>query len=443
MRREGYVTMFDPFQLKYGKKLGGLLLIPQLLGDLFWSASVLAALGATISIILDMNATLAIIISAAVAIFYTFMGGLYSVAYTDVIQLLFIAVGLVIAFPFAITHSAVDLSRVSENWAGHIPRQTVGSYIDVGLLTICGGIPWQALFQRVLACRDVRVAIVSTLIASILCWSLAIPPIIMGIAGAAADWNATAYDGPIPIPDNMKSYILPLALNFLTPLPVAILGIGAISAAVMSSADSCILSSSSVLTKNIYHDIIRPKASQRELAWVLRISIVIMGTIGTLIAILSDTIYGLFILCSDLMYVVLFPQLTLVLYMPQSNSYGCLAGFCVSFLLRLLSGEPVLSLAPAIRYPWYDEASKQQLFPFRTLIMLIGTLCIVCVSLLTNFLFKRELLPQRYDVLKCLRHRTITRRYSMGSAHQSQRSHDNDADEAVELKANKAADPLM
>ena len=45
MRDEGYITMFDPFQLKYGKKMGGLLFIPQLLGDLFWSASVLAALG--------------------------------------------------------------------------------------------------------------------------------------------------------------------------------------------------------------------------------------------------------------------------------------------------------------------------------------------------------------------------------------------------------------
>ncbi|BFZ03438.1 hypothetical protein BsWGS_06477 [Bradybaena similaris] len=50
--------------------------------------------GATISIILDMNATLAIVVSAAVAIIYTFFGGLYSVAYTDVIQLFFIAIGL-------------------------------------------------------------------------------------------------------------------------------------------------------------------------------------------------------------------------------------------------------------------------------------------------------------------------------------------------------------
>lgn len=59
----------------------------------------------------------------------------------------------------------------------------------------------------------------------------------------------------------MRSYILPLALHYLTPLPVAIIGIGAISAAVMSSCDSTILSSSSVFTKNVYHDIVRRQVS--------------------------------------------------------------------------------------------------------------------------------------------------------------------------------------
>ncbi|RUS88280.1 hypothetical protein EGW08_003982 [Elysia chlorotica] len=411
MRGEGFVTMFDPFQLKYGKKMGGLLFIPQLLGDLFWSAAVLAALGATISIILDINGTLAIIISAAVAIFYTFMGGLYSVAYTDVIQLLFIAVGLVVAFPFSLVNSAVDLERVSDTWLGHIPTNTIASYIDLYLLCICGGIPWQAIYQRVLACKTVRVAQVSTAIASVFALLMAIPPVIMGVAGSAADWNATDYDGPIPLPDDMIAYILPLTLNHLSPLPIAIMGIGAISAAVMSSADSCILSTSSVLTKNIYQDIIRPKASETELVWVLRISIIVVGILGTLIAIFSNTIYGLYILCSDLMYVILFPQLTIILWMPQSNAYGSLVGFLVSFGLRLLSGEPVLGLKPAIFFPGYDADNEVQLFPFRTFIMLVGAVCIIGVSIVTNFLFLRGIVPRRFDVLKCLRLRTISMRY--------------------------------
>ena len=50
------------------------------------------------SVILDLPYTLCIWISAAVAIVYTLMGGLYSVAYTDVIQLTLIFISLVSSY---------------------------------------------------------------------------------------------------------------------------------------------------------------------------------------------------------------------------------------------------------------------------------------------------------------------------------------------------------
>ena len=47
------------------------------------------------SIVLDLSYTLCIWISAAVAITYTLLGGLYSVAYTDIIQLVLMFVSMV------------------------------------------------------------------------------------------------------------------------------------------------------------------------------------------------------------------------------------------------------------------------------------------------------------------------------------------------------------
>lgn len=44
---------------------------------------------------MDISSNLAMAVSAAVAIIYTLMGGLYSVAYTDVIQLTLVFFGLV------------------------------------------------------------------------------------------------------------------------------------------------------------------------------------------------------------------------------------------------------------------------------------------------------------------------------------------------------------
>ena len=45
MRKEGYITMLDPLQECFGGRMGGLLFIPALCGEVFWSAGILAALG--------------------------------------------------------------------------------------------------------------------------------------------------------------------------------------------------------------------------------------------------------------------------------------------------------------------------------------------------------------------------------------------------------------
>lgn len=41
--------MLDPFQRRFGARWGGVLFFPALLGEIFWSAAVLNALGATLS----------------------------------------------------------------------------------------------------------------------------------------------------------------------------------------------------------------------------------------------------------------------------------------------------------------------------------------------------------------------------------------------------------
>ena len=51
--------------------------------------------GATISVIISTDVRVSVIVSALIATLYTLVGGLYSVAYTDVVQLFCIFVGLV------------------------------------------------------------------------------------------------------------------------------------------------------------------------------------------------------------------------------------------------------------------------------------------------------------------------------------------------------------
>jgi len=98
MRDAEYLTMIDPFTQKYGR-WGALQALPAAVSEVFWSASILAALGSTLQVILHIDVNTSIIISAVIAVCYTLFGGLISVAYTDVFQLFFIAFGLVCFSP--------------------------------------------------------------------------------------------------------------------------------------------------------------------------------------------------------------------------------------------------------------------------------------------------------------------------------------------------------
>lgn len=74
-------------------------------------------------------------------------------------------------------------------------------------------------------------------------------------------WNETDYVGPWPLEETQMSMILPMVLQHLTPNIISFLGLGAVSAAVMSSADSSILSASSMFARNIYKVIFRQRVS--------------------------------------------------------------------------------------------------------------------------------------------------------------------------------------
>ena len=117
-------------------------------------------------------------------------------------------------------------------------------------------------------------------------------------------------------------------------------------------------------------------------------------------ALTIKSIYSLWALCSDLVFVILFPQLLCAIYVPFVNTYGSVAAYCIGLILRLGGGEAVIGLPPFIKYPLYDEKLKKQLFPFRTLAMLVSLLTLILVSLLFQFLFKKCELSKKLDLLQ-------------------------------------------
>ncbi|KAH8308283.1 hypothetical protein KR059_009899 [Drosophila kikkawai] len=404
MRKQGYITMLDPLQDSFGERMGGLLFLPALCGEVFWAAGILAALGATLSVIIDMDHRTSVILSSCIAIFYTLFGGLYSVAYTDVIQLFCIFIGLWMCIPFAWSNEHVgSLSDLQVDWIGHVEPKKHWLYIDYGLLLVFGGIPWQVYFQRVLSSKTAGRAQLLSYVAAAGCILMAIPPVLIGAIAKATPWNETDYKGPYPLTVDETSMILPMVLQYLTPDFVSFFGLGAVSAAVMSSADSSVLSAASMFARNVYKLIFRQKASEMEIIWVMRVAIIVVGILATIMALTIPSIYGLWSMCSDLVYVILFPQLLMVVHFKKHcNTYGSLAAYIMALAIRLSGGEAILGLAPLIKYPGYDEETQEQMFPFRTMAMLVSLITLISVSWWTKMMFESGKLPPSYDYFRCV-----------------------------------------
>ncbi|MCL4134542.1 UNVERIFIED_CONTAM: hypothetical protein GTU68_054684 [Idotea baltica] len=295
-----------------------------------------------------------IVLSAAIAIAYTALGGLWAVALTDVLQLTLLLLGLGFEETWALYEAKKGaLATLFPPWDGWRSPDWGDSYWnwwDSALLLIFGGIPWQVYFQRVLSAKTEGTAVRLSIIAGFVCILAAIPAILIGMIGDVV---------------------------------IATVGLGAIAAAVMSSVDSSILSASSMAAWNIYRPLIRPDLSSEKLSKVIKKSIWIIGISATLISLKVKSVYVLWFLCSDFVYTLIFPALACALFDKKANVYGAAAGFAVAFILRWGGGIPEFGLMPWIPYPMIDEAGIV-LFPFRTVAMLSGLITLLGVSRITQ-----------------------------------------------------------
>ncbi|XP_037617179.1 high-affinity choline transporter 1-like [Sebastes umbrosus] len=359
IRSKKYVTLMDPFQEKYGNAVAAVLFIPALIGDILWIACILGALGGTIGVVMDISSSLAVVISASVAVLYTLMGGLYSVAYTDVIQLSFMLIGLWLCVPFILASPSsanITVAAVTNlhqgPWIGKLELEDAGRWVDDLLLMAIGGLCYQAFYQRVLSAATDTQAKITCYVGAILCPILGIPSLIIGAAAASTDWNQTTYGSPSPYEQGNSGVILPIALQHLCPFYVSLIGMGALAAAVMSSVDSALLSAASLLGRNIFKNIVYKR-----------------------------------VICT--------------FYLSQwVNNYGACSGFVLALLLRTLVGEPVIGLPDILPLPWdkiQEDGHRQRLFPFCTAIMLITIGTILLVSRLAVWLSEKGLLKRISD----------------------------------------------
>jgi len=164
---------------------------------------------------------------------------------------------------------------------------------------------------------------------------------------------------------------------------------------VTSSFSSSILSAGSMFSWNTCKRLLWPALSTRGMKRTIRLSIAVLGGAAAVMALKVQSVQALWFFTSDLVFVLLFPQLVCALFDRKANLAGSVTAFAVSLALRLGGGEPLFDLAPLVHYPeiaamvlpidparWYD-ATGALLFPYKTIAAATGMVLLPVVSRLT------------------------------------------------------------
>jgi high affinity choline transporter 7 len=165
---------------------------------------------------------------------------------------------------------------------------------------------------------------------------------------------------------------MPLLFLRAVPRVIGLLGLAAIVGAVSSSFSSSILSAGSMLSWNCVKRLVWPDVSATQMKRVIRSSILFFGAVATGLALKVQSVQALWFFTSDLVFVLLFPQLIFALFDPKANRTGSIVAFVMSFVLRVGGGEPLLGVPALVAYP--------ATLPFRIVAASAGLILLPLVS---------------------------------------------------------------
>ena len=288
--RTGVYTMPEFLEMRYSKSCRNYLSVVSILAYVLTKISLIIFAGALVFETMGIPFWTGAIITVLATGFYTVLGGLKAVIYTDMIQAFILLVGTATVTYFGISalggwdEMMATLSAASSQ-AGNPPVERyfnlwrpVGDsdYPWTGMLfgaPILGVWYWctdQFIVQRTLSAKDVSNARKGTLFAGFL---KLLPVFIFFLPGVIA--FALAQKGMLSFSMDNPDQALPAMITGFLPVGLKGLAIAGLLAALMSSLSSAFNSSSTLFTIDFYKQS-RPKASDKELVVVGQIATVVL-----------------------------------------------------------------------------------------------------------------------------------------------------------------------
>lgn len=360
-----------------------------------YAASCFVTCGKLFSTLFGAPYVAMMIVGAVFVLVYTILGGFLAESASDFMQGIVMFVALIIIVIVA-TVNAGGLGAVWEN-AQSIPgfvdffglatptlgedgmqlvengAPVFGAAADYGILTIFSMMAWglgyfgmPQVLLRFMAIRDEKELKLSRRVAMI--WvliSLAIA-VFIGIAGRALFPVAHLTKA------SAENIFITISTSFLPPILAGFVMAG-ILAATISSSDSYLLIAASAFAKNIYQGVMRKKASDKEVLWVSRITLLVLALFAIVIAMDENSVIFQIVSFAWAGFGATFgPLMLFSLFWKRTTRGGAIAG--------MVSGAAMVFIWKLVLNPLGGIFTIYELLPA----FIVSSICIVVVSLLTK-----------------------------------------------------------
>ncbi len=325
-RRSERITPIEFHEIRIGNVAGVISSFVNLIGGSIWLGAVLFAFGVVFETLTGQPATLGILGGTVIIVVYTMFGGLRAVAATDVLQMVFIVIGVLALF-FVVVDDAGGFGAISQQMPEHAFRlmpegdtfKDWFTYFQVWFSSGLVAIGVISVVQRAMAARNEQVAQNAFYIAGV-------GYLIFGMIPVTLGYIATA---TMPGVENPNAIIPLLALEHMHPVVVAIF-VGAVISAIMSTSDSILLGCGAVISVNLLPRVVRSPSDQLQLK-VARWSVPVIAIISLYTALNTNTVISAIAISISLGFAGLSAPFILAIWWKKLNSTGGFSGIGAGF----------------------------------------------------------------------------------------------------------------
>ncbi len=312
---------------------------------LVYTASALTAGGKLFNSVFDIDYHVALFVGAAVILIYTFLGGFMAVCVTDFIQGLLMLIGVlavpIVAYFIMGGENLIDLVEDTNVAGGSTSFFNImhDSGNEVSLVYIISQLAWGLgyfgmphILVRFMAVKDEKELKKSRFIAISWCFVSLLFAVFIGLVGRAflqgEGYAVLGSSDTVASAENVFIEMIKCVFNDHLSIPfVGGIFLCGILAAIMSTADSQLLVTSSAVSADLYKGIFKKDASEKNVLFVSRVTVVIVAVLAFLIAwnpnssvmkLVSDAWAGL--------GAAFGPAVLLSLYWKRMNLAGAIAG---------------------------------------------------------------------------------------------------------------------